>query len=326
MNYSDDSHGTESGASNCNYSSIHEFNETCKPANNFYTLINYNIRSFAANSSLFFPLHENDSMPDVIILTKTWLSNDEKEDINSYTGHRSIREGRSGGVSVYVEEHTNCHLFENFSFADDTIEICTVKIQLGINIIVVSAVYRPNSGTELNLQTALEDIVSNRNFQNVKSIVCGDCNADLLDKSDEIDSFLTFMQSNHFIPSNNKPTRGIHVTNFRSILLDHIWLDFPTQFVSGEVLSDITDHFPTFVRIRVDNPGNPTSLKISFRLNNEQCRESISEALATFDWGGVYRHDLNMHMGNFIRNSDKLYCNHFPLKYKSFPKKRFDNP
>ena len=74
----------------------------------------------------------------------------------------------------------------------------------------------------------------------------GDINIDLL-KSETCRfsyDFLLALQSCYLIPTIDKPTR---VYNDSATLIDNIFVNIPDQvFMSGNVVSDISDHFSQF--------------------------------------------------------------------------------
>jgi len=58
--------------------------------------------------------------------------------IPGYVGHHTVRHGRSGGVSIFIKSHLNSEIISNFSYADNSIEICTVKVTNGSSCMYVS--------------------------------------------------------------------------------------------------------------------------------------------------------------------------------------------
>ena len=79
--------------------------------------------------------------PEVLVLSETWFRINSTEDINGYNAyHRVKSENRSGGdVSVYVRQNLGSELLEDMCVVNDTIELCTVKVDLiRSNIYVLS--------------------------------------------------------------------------------------------------------------------------------------------------------------------------------------------
>ena len=46
---------------------------------------------------------------DILVLTETWLTKEETEyfDVEVFKGVHSCRDGRAGGVSIYLKNHLN---------------------------------------------------------------------------------------------------------------------------------------------------------------------------------------------------------------------------
>ena len=71
------------------------------------------------------------------------------------------------------------------------------------------------------------------------------------------------MQSCHFIPTIDKPTR-VHRNS--ATLIDNIFTNSPEQYiVSGNIISDISDHFTQFCIIA---PPSPKSLKFKKKVTS----------------------------------------------------------
>ena len=68
----------------------------------YFSLINYNIRNFSANSETIFGMFDSmGSYPDILALTETWYKSEDIQFLTGYDGYhttRSIR--RSGGVCL----------------------------------------------------------------------------------------------------------------------------------------------------------------------------------------------------------------------------------
>ena len=96
-----ESFGISSGT--CSAFSPEQFNQQFSSSNRKLFIMNFNIRSFNANIgefSLF--LDELVRIPDVIILTETWNSDDLSADIDNYRSYHCNRpNNRRGGGGKY---------------------------------------------------------------------------------------------------------------------------------------------------------------------------------------------------------------------------------
>ena len=116
--------------------------------------MNVNIRSFNKNiDNLLNDLNALSRCPDAIILTETWLNDDNKElaNIPGYIVFHTIRLNRcSGGVSVFVRDDLNAVIHKYLCLSDQTIESCCVKVTCGSESVVLLGIYRPHSNSIIN--------------------------------------------------------------------------------------------------------------------------------------------------------------------------------
>ena len=90
-------------SSHCDYVSINDYEQLCESNSAYLKLINYNVRSFRANAQNFLDAF-NSCLPQVLVLTETWFSNNYATDIEGYDSFHTVRPSRrSGGVSIFVD-------------------------------------------------------------------------------------------------------------------------------------------------------------------------------------------------------------------------------
>ena len=87
------------------YCSAEKYNNVMNHGYHSLNVINYNIRSYNSNAEIFFALCNSLSVtPNVIVLTETWFNDDNIQCPLNYRGFHTVRDGRSGGVSVMVAD------------------------------------------------------------------------------------------------------------------------------------------------------------------------------------------------------------------------------
>ena len=309
----------------CKYFQVHEFRNLIQNSQSQLFIINFNIRSFYANSDAFFCLFEENMFPDIIILTETWFKHDNAWDMNGYLSYHTIRNhARSGGVSIYVKNNLVSNIMPDLCKCDETIEICSVSIQINNFPLNILGIYRPHSGSIDNFNQSLTTILENRLILNKPIIITGDLNINLLNDNLDSRSFINNLQSYHFLSLITKPTRfsqGHHPS-----LLDHFWTNEISLFSCGIVLTDVTDHCMTFLIHRTKNLNKSTKTKITFRLTNETNKNRFRTLLQNFDWDSIATDDVNIYTDKFIKCIDSLYCDCFPLKIKFLPTKVLEKP
>ena len=79
-----------------------------------------------------------------------------------------------------------------------------------------------------------------------------------------------------------KPTR---VTDDTATLLDHIWVTDSTKIITGVIVNDISDHFPTFI-VSLDffkNRQNDQNGVVKYRVVNNVTLTNMIEYMSAFD-------------------------------------------
>ena len=110
--------------------------------------MNYNIRSFSANSDTFFNIFGDNNLPQIFVLSETWFNVNNTQELPGYKSHHVFRSDcRSGGISIYVRDDIISFKLDDFSFVDSTIEICTVCFYKDNIKHYLFGIYRPHSGT-----------------------------------------------------------------------------------------------------------------------------------------------------------------------------------
>ena len=331
LNYFGDVHNY-SDHSQSKYITIEEYNELMLNTDRLFTIYNYNIRSYSANSNSFFSTFDSLSCyPDVLVLTETWFTPNYTVDLPSYHSFHSTRnERRSGGVSVFISKKLNANKVSNLCFVNDTIEVCTVrcKVPLATTEVFIVAIYRPHSNTVENFINSLNFILDS--IGNKRIYLLGDFNnLNILLDNTQIDSFISNMQSYHFIPLILKPTRFPPNDLSSPSLLDQIWTNRINTYFSYIIMNDFTDHLPCVVRSilpKFSNSHPNETIKISFRDKSEANHVAFSQYLESFDWNSLRNSDLNLYVSNFIDKLNEAYRQHFPMKTKTISKRRVMNP
>ena len=207
-NYFDDLFPSLELGTQSNYFTLSEFSSLCTQSPNSKTILSYNIRSFNRNSDTFLASFDQISLPSVLILTETWFKPGTAQNIPGYTAYHTFRvDGRSGGVSVFVNDSISSYCIEELCISNSNIEICSVEVGIGGASWCLLGIYRPHSGTTENFMNQLNQIFHHNKLRNKKCIVIGDINIDLLKTNSAVDEFLAGMRSCHYVPIISKPTR-----------------------------------------------------------------------------------------------------------------------
>ena len=313
----------------CNYFSINNYLTSLESRSNL-SIINYNIRSFNRNFDSFFGTFSKECPPCVLNLTETRFSAENCVSIGGYNAHHVTRnrETPSGGVSIYVASNINSSKIESLSYVNNTIEVCTVKIDFNSSHLILIGVYRPHSDTISNFSDHLNIFLNSPLLSNKKCVLLGDLNICLLKPEQASIDFSNLMYSQHYLPLISKATRFSPVDTEVPSLLDHIWINSHSTIpqLCGIVELDITDHLPTFVNL-VSNLDLPSKkMKITFRLQNQAQKDIFKFNLEQFNWNSLKSPDVDTYVQNFLDQINLIFCNSFPLKTKYISYEHFCNP
>ena len=323
--------GPDDLPSSSKYFTSEEYNDLVGNFNSEFTsVITYNIRSFSANQeTLFTLLGSLVSYPNIIVLTETWFTDNFKFEIDGYNGYHVVREEnrRSGGVSVYVSKALESQILPEISLTNNGIEICSVKVNLGLEIWYLLSIYRPHSGTPEEFLQNITEILDFPQIQNRKIMITGDLNIDLLKECPSAEDTINFFQSYHFLPKISQPTRFPTQNNVNPSLLDHIWTNSLLDHPSGIFSYDILDHCPTFFIIFCrTTKTREDPIKLTFRPYSDENFSKFVHSIVSFNWDEILSSNVHSSMKGFITKLDFFYCNSFPIKIKLISYKSYQNP
>ena len=220
---------------------------------------------------------------------------------------------------------SSSHVVE-LSYANDFIEICTVKAFTSNDSLSICGIYRPHSGTIEQFCSALESVVNNNVISNSKCVVAGDFNINLMSESAEIHGFVDMMRSNHYIQVITDVTHPGNDLSAPS-LIDLIWTNQLCNYNSGIVKTGVTDHHGTFMQLPFRSVKSvQDKIKITFRDCSAANERIFENKLSVFDWSTLKSNDINMYGLNFISALNTQYQQCFPIKTKFFTLKYFKNP
>ena len=266
-------------------------------------------------------------MPDIFIFSETWYNLSKPIYIPGYTGCHTVRNGRSGGVSIFYKSCLNAIQVSELSISNSIIETCTIKLTASHETIYINGIYRPVAGNIDDFCIQMEWFVNHATMSSNLSIFCGDFNLNLFSDSDHVNRFIDTMRSHHYVQTITNITRPNLNNLARSTLIDQIWLNRLTNYHSGTIATGISDHYSTFLQL----PWNSTrpncdKIKVTFRdcsLPNEQI---FASNLNNYNWASIQNDDVNQYTMDFIHQLNTIYQNSFPIKTKFVTIEYFKNP
>ena len=319
----------DSSEDSSKYYSVSDFNSHFSSHKNDLKLASFNIRSFNANFDYFNSIFRDNNSPDCLILTETWFPPSRSCELESFQSFHVQRppNGKGGGVSIYVNDNISASRVESMSYCSTYIEILTVKLKINTSILYVIGIYRPHSNVNEFL-LELERNLDNDFLTSNKCVIMGDLNIDLLSSNPRTLDLFELMQSHHFLPVICKPTRFPTIESHNPSLLDQIWVNFSSNYLSGIVSIDVTDHCPIFLTLQCINFTSDQNDKklIKFRNFSNENQLKFNSLVSSFDWNSFNDNDANEYTTNVIETLNEFYNRSFPILTKFISYKRLNKP
>ena len=314
------------------YYSIEQLNNELTNSTSATTVLNYNIHSIKANGDTFVALLQSlTKLPQILVITETWLNSFENNDmiIDGFEAFNTVRiYARSGGVSVYVHGTIRAHRLVHLSVRTEIIESCVMSLCVQGREVTLFAIYRPHSGTIDDFCIILQRMLHDNEILGKTIILIGDMNINLsLQENNHVKDFTTIMQSLSFLPVVTRPTRFDPSGTCDPSLLDHIWVNDMSPYISGIINYDITDHCPAFYSVLDYNTYDGDKfVKFCFSSHKPEFRTTFKNVLLTesFDFNSANR--MCSDTEYFCTKLDYLYCQSFPMKTKYVSVKRISKP
>ena len=312
------------------YYTVEKFNGKFKidDTSTSLSIFHINIRSLNCNyRKLISFLAEIEFKFDVLVLTECWSYNIEFYanlfGSTSYDFMYSLPDdSKVGGVAVYINKMLNAKVRNDLNLAssDYRCEHLWLEFIFERRTYILCAIYRhPNQNIE-KFYDLLEPSLSKIHKKRISCIVIGDINIDLLKctTSTATSSYINNIISSGFIPLSVLPTR---VTEKSITIIDHIYLfegnkgnSVLENCSTGTLVSDISDHFPTFIIFKNPHKLNNVSrpmIRIYNKWNNNNFRNMILKT----NWQNEVNHltDVDTAYDKILLGITTAYYDSFPL-------------
>ena len=303
----------------CNYFYTSDLYDSFKK----YTLniMSFNIRSVPRNIDEFFSDFHFGEL-DVIGMCETRLTESSSSlyKVRGYELFCRNRNVNGGGVLIYSKIKNKPFLIEEFSLMETYLESVFLRLTVGGENFIVGNLYRPpNKDIDLftlKLSSILEKI--SNEYPHFKVILMGDFNIDLLKIAENIKYFNYYSAvcSQGYSPCINRPTR---VTATTHTIIDNIWIKNVgiEESKSGIIFSEISDHFPIFLKVPINVPrvdNSETYVSYEYRLRNEQCDLNFRLLLEQIDFENYYEiNDVEVLYNTFANDLNLAYNSAYPV-------------
>ena len=262
-------------------------------------------------------LDELDFHFDVIGVTETKITNKNYQSHHKIPGYEFEYVPTplaSGGVRLFIDERISYTILEKTS--DEAFQALWIEISfVQKKNIICGIIYRQHN-SPARFETYFNETVERLTSTGKLVYVMGDFNIDLLkiNISSFRHDFLLTLQSCYLIPTVDKPTC---VHNNSASLIDNIFVNNPEQvLVSGNIISDISDHFSQFCIIKSvkdKSIGKTYKMRDFSRFSADCFNDDLSQA----DWNAILKNganDTKKLFSSFYNTFNKSVNKHAPMK------------
>ena len=318
----------------CNYHNLTSLSETV----NEPIFLSVNIQSLLSKHErlvqLLLELNSANIIVDAIAVQEIWdVRYPELVDIPGFKQllYKKRADMRGGGVGFYIREGLNANIVENLSpFENKIFESITVQLSYPSSSrkVLLTSAYRSN-GVIPNITQAQQmdlffesfgDLVLNLQETKKESFIFMDANINLLnlDCADS-QNYMNLLFATGYLQCVHKATR---IQNDSKTLIDHIHCNSLSNIISaGVLISDISDHFFTFVGSQSANPNPNKSKTVVSRDFSATNINNFKRELGLADWNNVMlSNDVDSAFDCFWSTYSTMYKQAFPLKRKRFNK------
>ena len=221
------------------------------------TMLHVNIVSMIKNfEKLEKLLGSMEKWPEVIAISETRLKSHHSDSyIPSLEGYDFVRkdsELNCGGVGIFIKNTISYEVREDISLNVPKCQDIWLDIKpLSKKSIILAAVYRHPRHNFQSFQNNLLKILEKIGNKKKDFFILGDMNINLLHYSSKnnIKHYVDMMNSNNCRCIIDKPTR---IKQNSATLIDHIYTNcIDTSLFPGIIVTDTSDHFPVFLKLRV---------------------------------------------------------------------------
>ncbi|VEN56008.1 unnamed protein product, partial [Callosobruchus maculatus] len=269
-----------------------------------------NVRSLLSDFSKFVDLISEDF--DLFAITETWLSSSiptSSISLTNYNFFRNDRDGRGGGVGVYVKSCLPVTILD-ISTDNLAMESLWIKIIIHKTVFCVGIVYRPPSNNCNDFVLAMDNILPQclTNFENV--MVLGDFNINLQQPDNVLSSCFKCYGFTQLVM---EPTR---ITSSTSTLLDGVFTN-AVHFCTDVLVLDsnaISDHQLVCCHLHLPNKVNAQKF-VTFRDYKNFDEVAFSRDLANIDWFKIIEiENIDNKVKFFTENIVNTFCHHAPVR------------
>ena len=288
-----------------------------------FSILHSNIRSLSPHHDELVSLSAHTKLNlDVIGVSEIWDSNDNpissNVDIPGFTFFKTSSHTQNGGVGLYIRNSLTSKPRIDLDSCTDDFETVWVEIENKKDKdFLICCVYRHPSSKVDNLTSHFHNLLS-KISSNKLVFIMGDFNVNLLDYASHTPTtdFVNNFFSHNLLPCIHHPTR---VSEHRASVIDNIYTNATNaNITSGNILMQITDHFPQFLILK--NAQVSRNKSESFKYDYSKFKEDkfLEEFNQTnFTYFETSDMDVNKKFDRFLKDLSTLTNKHAPIIKRS---------
>ena len=302
------------------YHSVHDLStSTTSPTD--LSFLHINIRSLSCHFDELQSLLVNLNIGfNVVAVSETWdsFARPVSSNINmaGYTFLSSKSHSQNGGVGLYIK--TSLGPVPRPDLVSDSEDYETVWAEIenskDKNILICCAYRHPSSEVE-HFTEYIQKTLSNPSVANKHVFILGDFNINLLnyDSHTATCDFVSLLLSQHFLPYIIHPTR---VSDHSSTIIDNIFSNVCNlDTKSGNILTQVADHFPLFLIVRKAVVVNKTQSYYQHDYSKFDEGKFLADFNnLNFEYLNDNQSDVNAKFNRFLANVNEIVKKHAPLK------------
>jgi hypothetical protein len=241
--------------------------------------------------------------------------------LNQYTlGAKFCKQSyKDGGECIYIQDSITFHNINLDKYSKEKdFEICAVKINSSVHIIIIMTIYRSPNGDFQYFLNRLECTLNRIHNNTTDIIICGDFNINYLHESNIKQLLNSLLASYSLYSTNQFPTR---IQENSYTLIDNIFINTykHEEFTVYPLVAGLSDHDALVVSMSTI-PMYDSGKKYYY--NRKFDKYSINEfklQLSYELWEDVFtNNDVNISFNNFLNIYLRLFHTSFPIK-KGYP-------
>ena len=225
---------------------------------------------------------------DVVMINETWLNN-KSPPLPLIAGYKFVGKPRSdrkgGGVGFLIRNDIIFRRKESLELETKTLENIVIEIKSKPNLLFCSGYRPPNTDISEFLSSYEKILTTLKAHKHTEYVIGIDHNLDFIKHHlhKPTKTFIELNTDSNMLATITRPTR---ITKTSATLIDNLFISryLQTNYKSGILLDDTSDHMPCYLTLQDATDHIKTIKEIQYRNLSEKNKKKICESIETIDW------------------------------------------